>query len=407
MLAGLRLRKAFPPEIMRQWSLGQTMELLGKTKKELRAYCESLGEPAYRGSQIYHALYAERELALARMNNLPSALREKLASEATITLPVVRQRYVSSDGSARYLFGLSAPEDQPRMKPAAVEAVFMPGEGRQTICISTQAGCAVDCQFCLTAQLGLIRNLTAGEIVGQVLLPLAEMERSEPRMTGEGAEAEREGGLQARTNVVLMGQGEPLLNFENTFAALRILLDKEGVGLSPKHVTLSTSGVVPGIERMGREDARPKLAISLNASNDEQRNALMPINKKYPLKALIDACRRYPLRNWEHLTFEYVMLGGVNDAPEDARRVVRLLAPLKRVKLNLIPWNPGELPFQESGENRLEEFRRILTERGVRAFVRYSRGRDVMAACGQLALREVSSTALKVIARRAPAERVH
>jgi len=177
---------------------------------------------------------------------------------------------------------------------------------------------------------------------------------------------------------------------------LRILLDPKGVGLSPKHVTLSTSGIVPGIERMAEEEVRPKLAISLNASNDEQRDRLMPVNKKYPLKELINACRKYPLRNWEHVTFEYVMLGGVNDSAEDARRLVRLLAPLKRVKVNLIPWNPGELPFQETDEARLDEFRRILTERGVAAFVRYSRGRDVMAACGQLALKEVKESPLAV-----------
>ena len=366
------------------------MELLGKNLEELRAYCQALGEPAYRGGQIYHALYAERRLDVAAISNLPAGLREKLTKEATVTLPTVKHRYRSADGSVRFLLGLSASAEQARMKEAAVEAVFMPSEGRQTICISTQAGCAVDCQFCLTAQLGLIRNLTAGEIVAQVLLPLIEM--GEPAV-----ESAEESGLAARTNVVLMGQGEPLLNFENTFAALRILLDPKGVGLSSKHVTLSTSGIVPGIERMAKEEVRPKLAISLNASNDEQRDRLMPINRKYPLKELIGACRKYPLRNWEHLTFEYVMLGGVNDAAEDARRVVKLLAPLKRVKVNLIPWNPGELPFQETGETRLEEFRRILTDRGVPAFVRYSRGRDVMAACGQLALKEVKESQLPVL----------
>jgi len=366
------------------------LELLGKSLEELRQYCQTLGEPAYRGGQIYHALYAERQLDLAGMTNLPAALREKLAKDTTITLPSVKHRYQSADGSVRFLLGLSAPAEQTRMKEASVEAVFMPSEGRQTICISTQAGCAVDCQFCLTAQLGLIRNLTAGEIVSQVLLPLIEM--GEP-----AADSDEESALAARTNVVLMGQGEPLLNYENTFAALRILLDPKGVGLSPKHVTLSTSGIVPGIERMAEEEVRPKLAISLNASNDEQRDRLMPINKKYPLKELIGACRKYSLRNWEHLTFEYVMLGGVNDSAEDARRVVRLLAKLQRVKVNLIPWNPGELAFQETGEARLEEFRQILTERGVPAFVRYSRGRDVMAACGQLALKEVKESQLPVL----------
>ncbi len=371
-----------------------TMELLGKNKEELKAYCLSLGEPAFRGVQLYRALYAERKLDVASVTNLPAALRAKLTSDARVTLPSVRQRYTSADGSVRYLFGLGAPEEQTRMKAAAVEAVFMPSEGRQTICISTQAGCAVDCRFCLTAQLGLIRNLTPGEILAQVLLPLIEMGGSNSGLTEEGS---GESGLAARTNVVLMGQGEPLLNFENTFAALRILLDKEGVGLSQKHVTLSTSGVVPGIERMANEEMRPKLAISLNASYDEQRDQLMPINRKYPLKDLIAACRRYPLRNWEHVTFEYVMLGGVNDAPEDARRVVRMLAPLKRVKVNLIPWNPGELPFKESSEERIELFRKILTDRGVPAFVRYSRGRDVMAACGQLALNEIQISPLPVL----------
>ena len=371
------------------------MELLGRSVEELREYCRGLGEPAYRGEQIYHALHAERRLDVSAMSNLPAALRGKLLAEATVTLPQVRHRYRSADGSVRYLFGLPAPAEQTGMKAAAVEAVFMPSEGRQTICISTQAGCAVDCQFCLTAQLGLIRNLTPGEIVAQVLLPLMEMGGA--GATGEIAE-DLESGLAARTNVVLMGQGEPLLNFQNVFAALRILLDAKGVGLSPKHVTLSTSGIVPGIERMATEEVRPKLAISLNASNDEQRDKLMPVNTKYPLKELIAACRKYPLRKWEHLTFEYVMLGGLNDSAEDARRVVKLLAPLKRVKVNLIPWNPGELPFAETSEERLQGFREILSDRGVPAFVRYSRGRDVMAACGQLALKEVKESPLRVMA---------
>jgi len=203
--------------------------------------------------------------------------------------------------------------------------------------------------------------------------------------------------LAPQTNVVLMGQGEPLLNFEPVMAALRVLLDPEGMGISPKHVTLSTSGIVPGIERLAQERVRPKLAISLNASNDEERDVLMPINKKYPLHVLLVACRNYPLRNWEHLTFEYVMLGGINDSSEDARRVVRLLAPLKSVKVNLIPWNPGELPYRESAPDRIEEFRRILNDKGVPAFVRYSRGRDVMAACGQLALLQIDSSQLSVI----------
>jgi 23S rRNA (adenine2503-C2)-methyltransferase len=356
-----------------------TMELLGKSKEELREFCSGLGEPAFRGAQIYHALYSERQFDVAQITNLPAALRERLSREARITLPEVQQRFASADGSVRYLYALASSEEK-TAKPASVEAVFMPSEGRQTICISTQAGCAVDCHFCLTAQLGLIRNLTAGEILAQVLLPLEEHQTQ----------------LAPQTNIVLMGQGEPLLNFEAVMAAVNIILDPGGIGISPKHVTLSTSGIVPGIERLALEQVRPKLAISLNASNDEQRDALMPINKKYPLAVLLEACKNYPLRTWEHLTFEYVLLGGLNDAAEDARRVVRLLAPLKSVKVNLIPWNPGELPYRESSPERIEEFRRILVDRGVPAFVRYSRGRDVMAACGQLALLQIDGSPLSV-----------
>jgi len=240
--------------------------------------------------------------------------------------------------------------------------------------VSTQAGCAVECRFCLTATLGLIRNLAAGEIVGQILVAL-EDNRAE---------------LKPQTNIVLMGQGEPLLNFDAAMGALRIALDPRGLGISPKHATLSTSGIVPGIERLAREAVRPKLAISLNASSDEQRDQVMPINRKYPLGKLLAACQEYPLRPWEHLTFEYVLLGGCNDSGDDARRVARLLGNL-RAKVNLIPWNPGELPYKRPTPERVEAFRKVLCEKGVPAFVRDSRGQDVMAACGQLALMESAS----------------
>src|SRR6202162_1284638 len=347
------------------------VELLGKSAEELREYVASLGERPFRAAQLYHALYAERRFEFAAMTNLPAALRQRLASVegGRITPPRIVRRFPSVDGSIRYLFSIGGENE----KPAQIEAVFMPREGRQTICISTQAGCAVDCHFCLTATLGLIRNLTAGEIVGQVLVALEE----------------HRAHLAPQTNVVLMGQGEPLLNYEAVVVALGILLDPAGMGLSPKHVTLSTSGIVPGIERLAHEPpkTRPKLAISLNASTDEQRDRIMPINRKYPLEKLLDACRRYPLRPWERLTFEYVLLGGVNDSAEDARRVVKLLSKL-RAKVNLIPWNPGELPFTAPSAERMEEFRRILVEKGVPVFVRYSRGQDVFAACGQLALIE-------------------
>ena len=349
------------------------VNLLGKSAEELREYLESLGEPGYRGAQIYHALYAERKFDFAAMTNLPAALRERLAREAAIALPHIARRYRSTDGTVRYVLTLGPGEAEvgPGAKPVNVETVFMPKEKRQTICISAQAGCAVDCQFCLTATLGLVRNLTAGEIVGEVLVALED----------------NRAALMPQTNVVLMGQGEPLLNYDAVMAAVRILLDPNGMALSPKHVTLSTSGIVPGIERLAREKVRPSLAISLNASSNEQRDRLMPINRKYPLEMLLDACRRYPLGPRDWLTFEYVLLGGVNDSPEDARRVVKLLANL-RCKVNLIPWNPGALPFAPPDSARVEEFQRILADKGMFVFIRDSRGRDVMAACGQLALAE-------------------
>jgi 23S rRNA (adenine2503-C2)-methyltransferase len=357
-----------PPEMARN-----PLNLLGKSPEELRAFLQDMGEPTYRGRQIYHALYAERRSNFGAMTNLPAALRERLAHEAAIDLPKIVRTYHSDDGTLRYVLnlGATAESENPSTKAATIETVFMPEENRQTICISTQAGCAVDCHFCLTATLGLIRNLTAGEMIGQVVLAL-ELNRD---------------ALKPQTNVVLMGQGEPLLNYEAVLAALRILLDPNGMAISPKHITLSTSGIIPGIEKLGLEKVRPKLAISLNASTNEQRDKIMPINRKYPIEKLIEACEQYPLRTWEHLTFEYVLLGGFNDSAQDARRVARLLANL-RVKMNLIPWNPGELPFEKPDPWRVEEFRRILTEKDVRAFVRYSRGQDVMAACGQLALLE-------------------
>ena len=362
---------------MEEEEIADKMELLGKSLEELRTFCVELGEPAYRGDQVYRALYAERNFDLASISNLPTALRQKVLQDTTITLPTVKQRYHSQDGSVRYLLGLEGgSREEPRArKPASVEAVFMPSENRQTICISTQAGCAVDCQFCMTAQLGLIRNLTPGEILAQVLLPLTEHKDT----------------LTPQTNVVLMGQGEPLLNYDNVMAAMRILLDQVGIGLAPKHVTLSTSGIVPGIEKLGQEARRPKLAISLNASNDAQRDVLMPINKKWPIDELISACREFEksLKRNERFTFEYVMLDGVNDSDEHARQLANLINRHKlHAKVNLIPHNPAEpLPYQPSSVERVESFRQILEAKGVHAFVRRPRGRDILAACGQLAAR--------------------
>lgn len=360
------------------------VKLLGKSLDELRTLMESLGEPAFRAKQIYHALYGERRFDFASMSNLPAALRERLAREVSIALPSIAREYHSADGTVRYVLSLDAP-DGPENSPAAgessagsrakksatIEAVFMPEENRQTLCLSTQAGCAVDCKFCLTATLGLIRNLTPGEILGEALVALDQ----------------NRAALKPQTNIVFMGQGEPLLNYDAVMAAVRILLDPNGLALSPRHVALSTSGIVPGIERLALEKVRPNLAISLNASSNEQRDRIMPINHKYPLEKLLVACRRYPLRPREWLLFEYVMLGGFNDSPDDARRVAKLLANI-RAKVNLIPWNLGPLPFERPDAARVDEFRKILLDKGVLAFVRDSRGQDVMAACGQLALLE-------------------
>jgi 23S rRNA (adenine2503-C2)-methyltransferase len=349
------------------------VNLLGKSAEELREFLAAIGEPGYRGAQIYHALYAERRFDFAAMTNLPVALRERLDREASIALPLVARRYQSADGTVRYVLALG------EARPANVETVFMPEENRQTICISTQAGCAVDCRFCLTATLGLVRNLTAGEIVAQVLVALED----------------NRADLKPQTNIVLMGQGEPLLNYDAVMAALRILLDRKAVAIAPRHAALSTSGIIPGIERLALEQVRPNLAISLNASSNQQRDQIMPINRKYPLEKLLEACRKYPLRPREWLLFEYVLLGGFNDSPEDAHRVVKLLANL-RAKVNLIPWNPGDLPLKRPDGRRVAEFQRVLIEKGLPCFVRDSRGQDVMAACGQLALAETVAAATTV-----------
>ncbi len=317
-------------------------------------------EPPYRARQLYRALYRERLRDLATARTLPAALRSRLAAEHALGLPEIDRRFDSTDGTRRYLLRLA--------DARTVEAVWMPEERRATICISTQVGCAVGCRFCLTALLGFERNLTAGEIVGQVLA----VARDNAAVT-EGE----------RLNIVLMGQGEPLLNLPNVVKATRILTDPEGVSLSPRRITLSTSGIIPQIAELAGHTPRPRLAISLNASTEEQRVRLMPITRKYHLRDLVSACRAYPLRPWERLTFEYVLLGGVNDSDADARRVVRLVANLK-CKVNLIALNPGPgIPFETPAPERVLAFQEIV-KRSVPCFIRTPRGLDVFAACGQL-----------------------
>ncbi len=318
------------------------------------------GQPAFRARQIYEAVYRQRVSDLVQITALPVSLRKELASKFPLGLPQVAAEYKSVDGTRRYLLAL---EDQ-----KTIETVLMPEEGRDTICISSQVGCPVNCQFCLTALMGLERNLTAGEIVGQVLFVMQTHQLS----TGSD-----------RLNIVMMGMGEPLLNLPNVIKATRLLLDPNGIGLSPRRITLSTAGIVPKIVELGREPIRPKLAISLNASTEEQRRELMPITRKYSLKDLLAACKAYPLRKWEKLTFEYVLLKGVNDTDADARRVVKLLAHLN-AKVNLIALNPGPgIAFETPDAGRVDAFQSIV-RRSMPCFVRKPRGRDIFAACGQL-----------------------
>jgi 23S rRNA (adenine2503-C2)-methyltransferase len=317
-------------------------------------------QPTYRARQLYDAVYRKQVANLSEISVLPQALRSQLLTRTELGLLDVEQRFAAVDGTTRYLLRLA--------DNRTVETVLMPDEGRDTICISSQVGCPVDCKFCLTALMGLERNLTTGEIVGQVLRVCQEHQLR---------------ATSSRMNVVMMGMGEPLLNLENVLKATRLLVDKCGISMSEKRITLSTSGIVPQIEELGRAAVRPKLAISLNASTEDQRRELMPITRKYHLRDLLQACRAYPLRAWEKLTFEYVLLKGVNDTDADAKRVVRLLSNLK-CKVNLIALNPGAgIAFETPGPERVESFQNVIRN-ALPCFVRKPRGRDIFAACGQL-----------------------
>ena len=335
--------------------------LVGLELAEIQALLGA-DQPRFRAQQVYDAVYRLRVADLGRITNLPKPLRERLQSETALGLPGVERVYDSSDGTRRYLMKLADGK--------TVETVWMPEASRSTVCISTQVGCPVNCGFCLTALLGLERNLTAGEIAGQVLR-VASDRGFTPHVD--------------RLNIVMMGQGEPLLNLPDVLKAARLLTDPKGIAISPRRITVSTSGIIPKIEELGRapEASRPRLAISLNASTEEQRRELMPITRKYHLKDLIEACRAYPLRSWEKLSFEYVLLGGVNDSDADARRVARMLANLN-AKVNVIALNPGPgIPYRTPAPERVAAFQEIV-RKSLPCFLRKPRGLDVYAACGQL-----------------------
>jgi len=360
----------------------QSNSLLGLTAQELTALVMDSGQPAYRGQQLFDAVYRQRIETLEQISNLPLEYRALLGEQGwRVGLPAISRKFVSGDGTVRYLMQLADAE--------TVETVWMPegddgenGDGseagdeveapaatfrRATICVSSQVGCAVNCRFCFTALLGVKRNLTAGEIVGQIAGVLRDQGVQPPTQ---------------RVNIVFMGMGEPFLNYENFMKSVQLLV--EGVGIPEGRMTVSTAGIVPRIHDFGREVVRPKLAISLNASNDGLRSEVMPLNRKWNLQELLAAAKDFPLRPRERLTFEYVLLEGVNDAPENARELAELVRGM-RAKINLIALNSGaELSYRTPTQERVSEFQRILMAAGIPAFVRRPRGRDIFAACGQL-----------------------
>jgi 23S rRNA (adenine2503-C2)-methyltransferase len=360
----------------------QHTELLGLSIQELTAIADQLGEAPYRARQLFDGLYRQRWQNLEQFTPLSLDFRRRLTEEGfAVASPRSEKKFVSSDGTVRYLLAFADGQ--------SVETVWMPegdggeaGDGSQsgddeledakswqraTICVSSQVGCAVDCAFCMTALLGLKRNLSAGEIVGQILLVLSDQK----------VDIQRD-----RVNLVFMGQGEPFLNYDNFMKAVRLLV--EGVGIPESRMTVSTSGIVPRIADFGAEPVRPKLAISLNAPNEALRTEVMPITKKWTIEKLMAALREFPLRNRERMTFEYVLLGGVNDEEGHAREVIELLRGL-RAKVNLIALNAGpDIPFATPTEERVLAFQSTLARAGIPAFIRRPRGRDIYAACGQL-----------------------
>jgi len=357
----------------------QSLHLAGLSKSELAGFVESLGEPAFRTRQIFASVHRRRLRSFDEMTDLPRELRAKLREGTVLSTLTLESRYISGDSTRRYLF--KTHDNFP------VETVFIPEERRDTICFSSQSGCPLQCTFCLTAQLGLLRNLTAGEIVEQIIIALNDA-------YGPGVKTPR------GTNLVGMGAGEPFLNFEALIKAVRIMSEPDGLHIVPNRMTVSTAGVVPRIRELATIPERPHLAVSLAAPTDELRNELMPINKKWPLEELLAACKYFGefLKPNEGFTFEYVMLDGVNDSDEQARQLGNLLNRHElRAKVNLIPHNPAEpLPYRPSSMQRVETFHDILASKGVHAFVRQPRGRDILAACGQLAARSAPEMARSV-----------
>jgi 23S rRNA (adenine2503-C2)-methyltransferase len=337
------------------------VELTELTRAELEDALSAAGLERYRARQVFQWVYRRGITDFDRMSDLSVENRHALAGLFRITSLPVARRDASEDGTQKFLLTLQDGRH--------IESVFIPDTPNQTFCVSTQVGCAMGCGFCLTATMGLVRNLTPGEIVGQVRVLAAALDLR-----------------NARFNIVFMGMGEPLHNYDSTMAAVRILTDTHGLAVHPRRITISTVGLVPAIERLANEPVMPNLAVSLHATTDELRAALVPVNKKYGIKQIIDACRRFPLAKRSRITFEYVLLAGVNDSPEDAHRLAGLVRGL-RAKVNLIPLNPAAgIPFERPSDERIDQFGRALADRDIVVSVRKSRGRDIRAACGQLAV---------------------
>jgi 23S rRNA (adenine2503-C2)-methyltransferase len=340
---------------------------------ELEETARGLGARPFHARQIYRWIHKRGINDFEAMTDLPKALRADLALRYRIGLPRVVQRSDSSDGTVKFLLEL---DDRRR-----IESVFIPDTPSMTFCVSTQVGCAMRCAFCLTGKMGLERNLTAGEIVGQVRLLVDALAMRDTRF-----------------NIVLMGMGEPLHNYDNTMKALKMLAAEEGMAVSPRRVTLSTVGVLPAMAKLATEPLMPNLAISLHGTTDEQRDRLVPLNRKYGLADVLEAARRFPLKRRNRITFEYVMLKDVNDSPEDARRLAKLMAGL-RAKINLIPLNEAAgIPFARPDDFRVNEFARILADHHLTVSVRKSRGRDIRAACGQLIVEGVERSPAQMLA---------
>ena len=334
-------------------------DLAGLELHELEHELDARGIPRFHAGQLYRWIFKRGVTEFDLMTDLSKTLRARLQDEFVLSTPGLASDERSSDGTRKFV---------PRLADGKrIESVFIPDTPSMTFCISTQVGCAMACDFCLTGKMGLVRHLTAAEIAGQVRVLAAATNL-----------------LDFPFNIVLMGMGEPLHNYDETMKALRMLRSEPGLAISPRRVTLSTVGIVPGLEKLAREPLMPNLAISLHATTDEQRTQLVPPNRKYPLASIIDACRRFPLKNRNRITFEYVLLAGVNDTPDDARRLVKLLSGIK-AKVNLIPLNPAPgIPYERPSDDRVNRFAQILADRHVTVSVRKSRGRDIRAACGQL-----------------------